>query len=190
MLANNKTLRNQYINEVLLERETDIRRSARYPKISLRSGIDALTARTKIEGADADVANSQDLYANLSLSVSLFDGGTKKRAVQVARIDEEIARVGTEDMIRSLTNELNRLYDLYNVRRTLLDVAVENIDAARLNLSISGDKFKAGTINSFNYRDVQLLYLNASLGRLEAIYDIIDARTALMRITGGILSER
>ena len=65
----------------------------------------------------------------------------------------------------------------------------ENLEAAQLNLGISGDRFRAGTINSFNYRDVQLIYLNAALGRLRAIFNLIDTDTALARITGGIVTE-
>ena len=92
-------------------------------------------------------------------------------------------------MKHRLSNELAKLLDLYNVRKDLFNVAEENLETARLNMQISEDKFRAGTINSFNYRDVQLIYLNASLGRLQAIYNLIDADTALARITGGIVSE-
>ena len=59
----------------------------------------------------------------------------------------------------------------------------------KLNQQISEEKFRAGTINSFNYRDVQLIYLNASIDRLQAIYDLIDTDTELTRITGGIITE-
>ena len=44
-------------------------------------------------------------------------------------------------------------------------------------------------INSFNYRDVQLLFLNAAFGKLQATYDLIDTHSELMRLTGSIISE-
>ena len=89
----------------------------------------------------------------------------------------------------NLNIQLEKLFDLYNVRKDLYNVAQENLEAANLNMQISRDKFRAGTINSFNYRDVQLIYLNASFNRLNTIYNLIDANTALMKITGGIISE-
>jgi len=49
--------------------------------------------------------------------------------------------------------------------------------------------FKSGAINSFNFRDIQLRYINASIRRLEAIFDLIDTETELLRLTGGIVSE-
>jgi outer membrane protein TolC len=81
-------------------------------------------------------------------------------------------------------------YDLYNVRKTLLNVAIENLDAAELNLKIAEEKFRTGAINSFNYRDIQLIYLNAALQRLRAVYNLIDSSTNLTRLIGGFVEER
>ena len=189
MLSNNKTLRNQYINELLLEKEVALAKSLFYPTLSLRSGIDAPSTRTKFEGTPATTANSQNLSVSLTLSYNFFDGGAKKRALRIAKIREETGLVETAEMKHSLSNQLAKMLDLYNVRKDLYNVAEENLDTASLNMQISGDKFRAGTINSFNYRDVQLIYLSASLNRLSAVYNLIDADTALARITGGIVSE-
>jgi len=189
MLSNNKTLKNQYINEMLRQKEIELAKSLYYPSLSLRSGVGAATTRTKIEGLSATTKNSGDIFANLTLSFSLFDGGARKRAVKIARIQEEAGQIETAEMKHSLENQIVKLYDLYAVRKNILNVAEENIEAARLNVQISEDKFRAGTINSFNYRDVQLIYLNAALGRLQAIYNLIDTDNALLRITGGIITE-
>ena len=78
---------------------------------------------------------------------------------------------------------------IFDVRMELLNVANENMAAAELNLSISEEKYRSGVINSFNYRDVQLIYLNAALRRLQSIYDLIDSKTRLTRITGGFLGN-
>jgi outer membrane protein TolC len=67
-------------------------------------------------------------------------------------------------------------------------VADENLEAAELNLTISEEKYRSGVINSFNYRDVQLIYLNAALQRLQAVFQLIDSNTQLTRITGGFLN--
>jgi outer membrane protein TolC len=84
---------------------------------------------------------------------------------------------------------LRDTFELYEVRKQLFDVAVENEEAARLNMQIAEERFKAGAINSFNYRDIQLAYLNTALSKLQAVYNLIDAQTELMRLTGNIVSE-
>ena len=73
------------------------------------------------------------------------------------------------------------------MRLELLNVTNENLEAAELNMSISEDKYRSGVINSFNYRDIQLIYLNVSYQRLQAVYNLIASKAGLTRITGGFL---
>ncbi len=63
------------------------------------------------------------------------------------------------------------------------------MESAELNMQIATEKYRSGTINSFNFRDVQLIYLNIAHRKLNAIYDIIDTHTELLRLTGGIVTE-
>ena len=93
------------------------------------------------------------------------------------------------EMKHDLTNSLANIYEYYQVRNELLIVAEENLQAASLNLQISEEKFEAGAINSFNFRDVQNIYLNAAHRKLEAIYNFIDTQTALLRMVGAIVQE-
>ena len=57
-------------------------------------------------------------------------------------IQEQAEQIQTTEMKHSLSNQLVQLYDLYKVRQDLLNVAEENIEAARLNMQISEDKFR------------------------------------------------
>jgi len=130
-----------------------------------------------------------NFYGNFTLSWNLFSGGNRKRAVQIAKIDEGIGLVALDQMHLELNNRLANLYEFYQVRQELLMVARENLEAAELNMQISKEKYESGAINSFNFRDVQLIYLQAALGELQAIYAFIDAHTSLLRITGVIIQE-
>ena len=189
MRSNNQTLQNQYANLMITKKDTRLRESELYPSVRLSAGLDNSWSRTKNEGVDALTNETVSPYANLSLSYDIYTGGTRKQAIEVARINEEIAQTEIERMEHSLINVLYNQYDLYNVRRTLLNVASENLDAAELNLKIAGEKFKTGAINSFNYRDIQLIYLNAAFQRLRAVYNLIDSNTNLTRLIGGFVDE-
>ena len=109
--------------------------------------------------------------------------------MEIARINEEIVNIETEQMKHSITNLLMNELDAYNVRKVMLDVANESIEAAELNLSIAEEKLNSGAINSFNYRDIQMIYLNSALNRISAIYNLIAANTVLTRLTGGFVKE-
>ncbi len=187
MRSSNQTLKNQYTNLLLQQNETALKESSYFPSLSLGAGMDFNQTWSGVSGADVAGNQSASPYGNLRLSYDIYTAGVRKRALQVARINEEVAQVEIDQMEHALTNELLNLFDYYEVRVELLNVARENMEAAELNLSISEEKYRSGVINSFNYRDVQLIYLNAALGRLQAIYNLIDSNTQLTRITGGFL---
>lgn len=189
MFESNKTLKNQYLNEIISNRDIDIARGGIYPKLSLNAGYDYLNSRTKIDGFPETKANSYDYYGNLNLSLNIFDGFNTRRSLEIAQIQSEISKVQTEEITHTLTNTLTQLLELYNIQKDLIVVAEENLAATKLNLQISEEKFKSGAINSFNYRDVQIIYLNASLQHLNSIYNLISTNTELARLTGSIISE-
>lgn len=189
MISGNRSLMNQYTNLLLKEKETALRKSDYYPSVNLGAGMETGHTFSRTAGESSIINRTLSPYGVVRLSFDIYSAGTRRRAMEVARIGEEIARVETGQMEHALTNELFNLYDYYQVRIALLGVARENLDAASLNLTISEDKYRTGVINSFNYRDVQLIYLNAAVRRLDAIYGLIDSRTKLTRITGGFVQQ-
>ena len=189
MKADNQTLKNQYTNLMLQQNETALRKADYSPSISLGAGIDYSNNWSRTGGNDAITSQGLSPYGNVRLSFDIYNAGVRRRAVEIARINEEVAQVEIEQMEHALTNELLNLYDYYEVRIALLNVANENLEAAELNMTISEDKYRSGVINSFNYRDVQLLYLNAAFRRLQAVYNLVEYRTQLSRITGGFLGS-
>jgi outer membrane protein len=186
MKASNQILKNQYTNLMLMENETSLKRANYSPTISLGTGLD-LSESWWSSTAGSDNNRNLSPYGNLRLSYNIYSAGVRKRSVEIARIYEEMAQVEIAEMEHALTNELFNLADYYGVRVELLNVANENMAAAELNLSISEEKYRSGVINSFNFRDVQLIYLNAALRRLQSVYNLIDSKTRLTRITGGFL---
>ena len=189
MLGNNSTLRNQYISQTLLQKEVKLKRSEWAPSVSLNGGYSNVSNELTLSGMNPDTQDSYNYNASLNLSWSLFNGGNRKRAIEIAKIDRETGEIEIENIKHALTNQLYNYYEIHLVRRELLNVAQEALETAELNLKISEEKYHNGAINSFNYRDVQLLFHNAAVNRLDAIYAYIDVETALLRLTGGIISQ-
>nr|NQU89838.1 TolC family protein [Bacteroidota bacterium] len=189
MLKSNKTLLNQYINQKIYENSTALAKGHIYPSLYLGAGADYANSRLKYTGQDAGNYYSSGYYANFTLSFNLFNGGATRRAVQNALIDEDIGLITLDELKRTLSNQMQNQYDLFNIRKNLMVVAEASRESTGLNLQIAAEKFKAGAINSFNYRDIQLRYLNSSIRRLEAIFNLINTETELLRLTGGIVSE-
>jgi len=187
MKTDNQALKNQYTNLLLMEYETGLKQSAYYPSLSLGAGMDYGHTWAYTDGDQTLNNGGLTPYGNVRLSFDIYSAGVRRRGVEIARINEDIAKVEISQMEHALTNELFNLFDFHEVRLELLNVADENLEAAELNMSISEDKYRNGVINSFNYRDIQLIYLSASHQRLQAVYNLIASKAGLTRITGGFL---
>lgn len=189
MLENNKSLQNQFVNQLMLENAIASAKSNFSPALNFTGGVTNNYQGNKMGDIAMGWNNSATAYGNFTLNWNLFSGGNRKRAVKIAEIDREIGGVELLEMQHSLDNKLANLFEFYQVQRELLEVARENLEAAQLNLQISQDKFDVGAINSFNFRDVQRIYLQAAQGELQAIYSFIDAQTSLLRLAGVIVQE-
>ena len=191
MVESNKNLQRQYANQKILENNIGLQKSSLYPRISLNAGADNSNIRTDLISPDisAVTINNYGAYANLSLSYTIFNGGNRKRNIQNAMVDEEIGQMEIADLKLKLNNQLLSMLELYNARKQLYRVADESTKSAELNLQIAKDKFASGAINSFNYRDIQLSYINASFKKLEAIYLLIGSYNDLLRLTGNIIAQ-
>jgi outer membrane protein TolC len=189
MLANNRTLLNQYVNQEILKKDVSIAKSDMWPSISMNAGADYKQGWYDWEKNERNTYLF-DYYANFTLSFNLFNGGRTKRAIETAKITKKIGEIEITQAKQTLENLLVNQFDLYGIRKQLLNVAQVNLESAELNMQIATEKYKNGSINSFNFRDVQLIFLNASSNKLNAVYDLIDSQVELLRLTGGIITER
>ena len=189
MLSSNTTIRNQYINQEILKKDVNLAKSNMYPVLSLNGGFDHYNTRTKYVDSDPLYTNRLDYYANFTLSFNLFNGGNVRRGIRNARIGERIGELEIDEMEISLTNLLKTDFELFSIRKELYMVSIANLESASLNMEISTEKFRSGAINSFNFRDVQVIYLRAAASKYQAIYNLIDIQTELLRLSGGIITE-
>lgn len=198
MTENNSNLRNQFINQELLRNTYEQSRAARSPALDMNFGYsyrknwqDLSKANFGNESGPPDVIKSRttNYFANFTLAFTLFDGGRIKRQIKNAQIQETMGALQTDELKLLLNNDLLMAFDRYNVRKKLLEISVESLENASLNLELAEERYKNGTINSFNYRDIQVNYLLAALRNLQSKFDLIQTDTALLRLTGGILDS-
>lgn len=189
MESSNNTLKNQYLSLKINEMEIRLAKSTFFPRLSAIAGASYVDSDTDYHtNADREYKKTS-LSAGLNLTYTLFNGGSNKRAVRIARLQNEIGEIQKEEMLLKLSNKMASALEMYNVRKEMYILADENMKTAELNLQMSLEKFNTGAISSFNYRDVQMLYLNASIARLNSIYMLIGANTSLVKLTGGLISE-
>jgi len=198
MTASNSNLKNQYINQEILKRDIAISKSALYPTISLNlNGSKNWQGQDLSDAVFADGSNGRsgissstaNLAANLTLAFTLFNGGKVQNQIKNARVQEQIGQLQIKDMELTLKHNLIGNFDTYALRKSLLDIAGDNVATSELNLQMGADRYKNGSINSFDYRDLQITYLQTALNYYQSIYDLLETEVELMRLTGGIIGE-
>ncbi|MEQ9101857.1 MAG: TolC family protein [Imperialibacter sp.] len=198
MVANNSNLKNQYINQEIFKRDIGIARSAMYPSVTMSLGgsdnnqVQNLTKATFLNGnvGEAGIKSGNTSYnANFTLSFTIFNGGRIRRQIENARVNEQIAAIRVDELKQSLKNSLINTLEFYRLRARLYQIAIENRQTAEFNLTLGEDRYRNGTISSFDFRDLQLNYLRSALSELQTKYNLVESEVELMRLTGGILEE-
>jgi outer membrane protein TolC len=200
MMAANPDLRKQFLSQEVLKTTLAYQKALAMPTLNFEAGFStnfnrqdlsqAIFAGGNIEPPQKPInARTMNYFGNFTVSFTLFNGGRIQRAIERARMDENIGNLGIEQIQLSLSRDLSAALDLYNVRKQLLNINTQARKVAERNLEISQERFQAGIINSFDYRQVQNNYQNAAFSELQAIYNLLDSHTTLMRLTGGILKR-
>lgn len=195
MLRNNISLNNLQINRQLARLNTDLAEAARKPTVSLGTGAIFNTNLTQINadnpftGEPFGAVNGRtfNYYFNVTLSYNLFDAGVRRRNIENAQVLERNALLSTEDFQRLLFNQLATTLATYNSQRRVVLMTKDLVENARKNLSIAEERFRGGLINAFDYRTIQLGYVNASQRQLQAIFELKTTETELIRLTGGLV---
>lgn len=188
MLSNNKNLKNQYINLELQKTGTNLQRSFLYPTLSFQAGVNPgwnWIREIKDDLFEAET-NSLAYYGNLNLRYTIFDNFKNRRAVQVAKIQEEIAQLNVESMEQTLSSTLENLIELYTAREDLVNISSENVEYAKRALELAQRRFDLGTINSIDLASFQNSYENTMIQHLENLYNKLDTYLEIYKLTGKI----
>ncbi len=188
MFQNNSVLKAQYLNAKVIENSIKLAKSSLYPSLTIAAGGDYTDSRTEIiDPSNISNSYSYGAYANLNLSYTIFNGNNRKRSINNAKIEAEKLQLKTEELEMIMRNNLYTIWQLYENRKQLVKVAEENFKAAKLNLDIASEKFNSGAINSFNYRDIQMMYLNTTYSFLQAKYNLILTDNDLKKMAGSLI---
>ncbi len=189
MLENNNNLQNQYITNHILRQDTRLARANLYPTLGFNASTNyGLGTVTLVDGNSRDFS-AFDYSAGLTLSLNLFNGGQTRRAIKSAQINEQIGLLQERQLEEALQNDLWVAHDTYNTRKEIKTLTDDLVDNAQTNLEIAEDRFESGLINSLDYRQIQLQLLQAQLSRIQALRDLIESETELIRLTGGLVRE-
>lgn len=197
LLANNQSILNLQMARELAHTNTLIQEATKSPTVSLNAGGNYNLNRIVFGTGTFSDGNERDLggvatrsysgFLSLNATYNIFDGGVRNKQVQNAKTGELIAQLNIEEAKRNLNLQLENGMATFESQRELVRVTQELANNARRNLEIAEERFRGGLINSFDYRTIQLGYINANQALLNAIYNLKLTETELIRLTGGLV---
>jgi outer membrane protein len=197
LLNANQALFQLRISRELAALQTRFQESFMLPTVSLRSGTSYTLSRNIFasgvfsNGDERDLGGIQNtnfnLLVNFTASYNLFEGGNRRRSIQQARIQELNAQLGIDDLRRTLFTQLDQTLASYNNQKQVLELSNQLVENARRNIQIAEERFRGGLISFFDYRSIQVSYLNATQTQLNALFNLKTTETELLRLSGGLV---
>lgn len=199
LLRNNPELQASSVNIQLAALNTEVLGVARLPQVSLNAGANYnINVSTGSQTFNfGGMPNEQNLpgvaaktlrgFVNLTATYNIYDGGARKRRIETAQLQELQSQLQYASLEQNLKTQLANTYATYQNQQQLVSLTSELVSNARRNLTIAEERQKGGLINSFDYRSIQLGYINATQSRLNAILNLKNTETELLRLTGELV---
>lgn len=191
MVANNQNMKNQYINQELQRLNTESKQAAYYPVISLNLGATPSVGRIELFGDQgfSTSTNSFNYYGNVSLRYALFNGYARSRNVEIAKIQEEISVMQTDELLLNLTHNLRAIFELYQTQSKVEDMSLERVKYGKMLWEMGVENYNMGTLNVFALNDIKLSYEQAVLSYYDRLFELMKTHFDLLRITGTITQQ-
>lgn len=157
-------------------------RSQRYPRLNFNAGYsyNQINSQTGF----AEYSHNLGPSVGFSLSYPIFDGLNVNRTVNNAKLTINTRENLVKDTELSLANDLYKLYTDYLTQLEIVQIERINQDVAKKNLDVAFEKYRLGTINDIDLREIQKKYIDAQYQLLLSQFLAKKAETDLLRITG------
>ena len=188
MLNGNRSLQTAVLGQQLSQITLEAYKAARYPDVRLQATLSQPLLSNQLFGYGSLTSNRTVFSAGLNITFDIYRGGSKRRAIQVAHLQQQIQDVNTDKLKHSLQIQLRKLYDNYILERELYELALQRMETAETNLGLMQDRYRAGSVNSLDMRNVQIFYEQAATEKLQAAHNMIVTYVSIQRLAGTLLS--
>lgn len=194
LIQDNPNLKSLEINKQLAAINSRIVNTRLKPSLTLNSGVTATYSLLQIFGTNPMTGEEYPLIdgetyrwnTSLNLNYNLYNGGVNKINKENALIQQEIAEYDILETTASLMNQVDILFNNYDNQLEQVKLLEKRIQVVSGNLDIAEERLKSGQINSLDYRNIQLNYLNTAFSRIQAIYNLLSIKTDIAFLISGI----
>lgn len=159
--------------------------SDRYPRINLTGGytFSTLTSETGFLQQNRSYGPSY----GINLSYNLFNGFNVNRAIKNSKVLMNSAELVVGETVLNLRASLVKLLNQYRSNTGIATLQAENVVVAQENLNIAFEKYRLGTLNDIEFRDIQRKLIEADYEYISAQFEIRKTEIEIYRYCGLLL---
>lgn len=192
MLIQNPQIQEAVLGEQVAASQTRMTQAAYYPSFGISAGgilsgnVTGLDGQNPFTGEPfgTQTGSNRTLYAGITGSWPIFDGGLRKRQVAVSRLQEQVAALSRQSLTDQLQIQLEDLLTGYETLLVNLAIQEEQVANSRENLGMAEEKFRLGQMSIFDLRTVQLNYAQAAQRRITTVYQLRVQEVEILSLTG------
>ena len=181
-LSNNSTMRQLDIQERMLDKSIELKRSANLPSLALSIGYNfvAMDETMKLFHYRWNPYS----VAALSLNIPIFSGFKRRSDVKQAKIELSNLQLQRENTERQLFTAMKQYESSMLTNLKQYHASSENISQAKRGYDIAVKRYEVGGGTLVDVDNSQLAYTQAELSRSTAIYNYLVNQVSLEKIKG------
>lgn len=156
--------------------------SDRYPKINLNAGYGYNTLHS--ETGFLQQSRTYGPSYGFSLTYNLFNGFDVTRAVKNAKVMLNTSELESQDASLEIRNVLLKLIHDYKTNSAIVELQKENVSVARENMNIAFEKYKLGSLNDLELREIQSKLIEADYQYISAQFEVRKTEIGISRYCG------
>jgi outer membrane protein TolC len=186
-LKQNSVLTAARLNQDLARLGVKQAQSERYPQFDLSAGYNYLTQNS--QSGFLQYNRSYGPSFGFNLTYTLFNGFNINRAVKNARILMNSGDIRVEDASLALRNNLYKINQEFRSNLDIVSLQLVNVQVARENVDIAFEKYKLGSINDIELREIQQKLIDAEYQLISSEFEAKKAEVELNRLSGELLRK-
>jgi outer membrane protein len=122
-----------------------------------------------------------------NLSYNIFNGFNVTREIKNAKIWLNSGEIEVKDNEQEIRLSIWKLYNDYRSNLEIVRMQLTNVDVAKENVNVAFEKYKLGSINDVELREIQKKLIDAEYQLILSTFDAKKAEIELIRLSGDIL---
>ncbi len=161
--------------------------SERYPQLGINAGYSYNT----LNSATGFVAYNQSYGPSFgfSLSYTLFNGFNVTRAIRNAKVLVHSSDTEAAASELSFRTSILKMYQQFRSNLAVVKLQLSNVGVAQENVTIAFEKYKIGSINDIELREIQQKLIDAEYQLIYAQFEAKKAEVEILRLTGQLTMD-